>query len=309
MTDKGHFIYTLTKDDEGRKYQDILFRRFHFSRKVLQKLKIGENVWVDGCFTFLTARGHTGQTLSVNTQDEESATVQGESLPLSILYEDDLFLAVDKPPGQVVHPNSRYRSGTLANAVLGYWESKGESRPFRPISRIDRNTSGIVLIAKSRYAHQQLASLSAKNNVIKLYRGIVEGNMLQDEGEWSFPIRIKSGSKIVRETAPDGQPALTIFKVVKRYPDYTLMQFTLMTGRTHQIRVHAQASGHPLLGDDLYGGSPQYITRQALHCHTYTFPHPITGKETIIKAPLPEDMGSLLSDTTSLNQDYFSSFR
>lgn len=294
MTDEKLFLYTLTNDDEGRKYQDILFRRFHFSRRVLQKLKLGENVWVDGRFTYLTARGHAGQTLSVNTQDEESPTVQGELLPLTILYEDDLFLAVNKPPGQVVHPNARYQSATLANAVLGYWESKGEPRPFRPVSRIDRNTSGIVLIAKSRYAHQQLASLSAKNKVSKMYLGIVTGNMTPNEGEWSFPIRLKSGSKIVRETAPDGQQALTLFHVIKRYSDFTLMQFTLMTGRTHQIRVHAQASGHPLLGDDLYGGSQKIIGRQALHCHIYAFPHPITGKDIIIKAPLPEDMGTLL---------------
>jgi 23S rRNA pseudouridine1911/1915/1917 synthase len=294
MTANTLFTYTLIPEDDGRKFQDILLRRFHFSRKVLQKLKIGENVWIDGNFTYLTARGKTGQTLAVNILEEEPATIRGELLPIEIIYEDEIFLAVNKPPGQVIHPNSRYRTGTLANAVIGYWGSKGETRPFRPVSRIDRNTSGIVLIAKSRYAHQQLAALSVKNKVEKKYLGLSEGHSPLTQGEWSFPIRLKPGSKIVREAHPDGQSALTLFQTLQQYPDYSLMKFTLVTGRTHQIRVHAQAAGHPLLGDDLYGGSMKYIQRQALHCYSYSFPHPLTRETIKIEAPLPDDMRMLL---------------
>ncbi|NBJ16238.1 MAG: RluA family pseudouridine synthase [Dehalobacter sp. 4CP] len=288
------FTYTLTPEDEGRKYQDILLRRFHFSRKVLQMLKVGENVWIDGKFTYLTARGKTGQTLVVNILEEEPATVSGETLPIEILFEDEIFLAVNKPPGQVIHPNSRYQTGTLANAVVGYWESKGEARPFRPVSRIDRNTSGVVLIAKSRYAHQQLAALSIRNKVEKKYLGIVEGNFPLEQGEWPLPIRLKSGSKIVREVHRDGQSALTLFRTLQHYPGYTLMEFTLITGRTHQIRVHAQAAGHPLLGDDLYGGSMKYMQRQALHCYSYAFMHPLNMQPLQIQAPMPEDIAMLI---------------
>ncbi|AHF10235.1 MULTISPECIES: RluA family pseudouridine synthase [Dehalobacter] len=288
------FTYTLTPEDDGRKYQDILLRRFHFSRKVLQKLKVGENVWIDGKFTYLTARGKTGQTLVVNILEEEPATVSGETLPIEILFEDEIFLAVNKPPGQVIHPNSRYRTGTLANAVVGYWESKGETRPFRPVSRIDRNTSGVVLIAKSRYAHQQLAALSIRNKVEKKYLGIVEGNFPLEQGEWPLPIRLKSGSKIVREVHPDGQSALTLFRTLQHYPGYTLMEFTLVTGRTHQIRVHAQAAGHPLLGDDLYSGSMKYMQRQALHCYSYGFTHPLNMQPLQIQAPVPADIAMLI---------------
>lgn len=288
------FTYTLTPEDDGRKYQDILLRRFHFSRKVLQKLKVGENVWIDGKFTYLTARGKTGQTLVVNILEEEPATVSGETLPIEILFEDEIFLAINKPPGQVIHPNSRYQTGTLANVVVGYWESKGEARPFRPVSRIDRNTSGVVLIAKSRYAHQQLAALSIRNKVEKKYLGIVEGDFPLEQGEWPLPIRIKPGSKIVREVHRDGQSALTLFRTLQHYPDYTLMEFTLVTGRTHQIRVHAQAAGHPLLGDDLYGGSMKYMQRQALHCYSYGFMHPLTMQPLQIQAPVPEDIALLI---------------
>ncbi|HHV64263.1 MAG TPA: RluA family pseudouridine synthase [Peptococcaceae bacterium] len=288
------FVYTLKAEDEGKKYEDILSRRFHFSRKVLQKLKLGENVRADGKFVFLSSRGRAGQTLTVDLTEEETSTIKGENLPLDILYEDDFFLAVNKPPGQVVHPTARYQSGTLANAVVGYWEQKGEFRPFRPVSRIDRNTSGIVLIAKNRYAHQQLAWLSAHNRVLKKYWGLVEGFFPWDEGEFSGSIRLKPGSKIVREIHPEGLPSLTIYRTLKRLPNYSLLEFTLVTGRTHQIRVHCQGAGYPLLGDELYGGDQTYIARQALHCRSYAFRHPFSDEEIKIEAPLPYDMRLLL---------------
>jgi len=295
MTGDKLFTYILKTEDEGKKYQEILLRRFKFSRKLIQKLKIGEKVWVDGEFVYLTSRGESGQTLVVNINEKEPPSVPAEHIPLEILYEDDIFLAVNKPPGQIVHPNSRYQSGTLANAVSGYWESQGESRPFRPIFRIDRNTSGIVLIAKCRYAHQQIAELSAKNKVDKKYLGLVEGRFPYENGKFSSPIRLTSGSKIIRETHPDGQPSLTKYRILQRYQDYTLLEFILLSGRTHQIRVHCQDSGYPLLGDDLYGGNTNRISRQALHCHIYHFTHPLTSKNIKIEAPLPQDMNSLIS--------------
>jgi len=306
MTTENFFMYTLKPEDDGRKLQDLLVRRFHFSRKVIQKLKIGEKAWLDGKFTYLTSRGRAGQTLVLDIREEESTTVQAESLPLDILYEDHFFLAVNKAPGMVVHPNSGYPSGTLANAVAYLWESRGESRPFRPIFRIDRNTSGIVLIAKSRFAHQQLCALSARGQVQKKYLGIVQGRFPgntgsraggegETAGAFTLPIRRKPGSKIQRETHEEGLPAETRYRVVKHFKGYTLLEFMLVTGRTHQIRVHCQSSGHPLLGDDLYGGDTKLISRQALHCSTYTFSHPVGGSEIRITAPLPEDMRRLLN--------------
>ncbi len=296
MDDENLLIYELQPEDEGKRFKHILARRFHFSRKLLQKIMIGQNVWLDGKFVFLNTRGQAGQTLVVKISQAEDSTIEGENLPLDIIYEDNLFLAVNKPPGQVVHPNSLYKSGTLANAVVGYWESKGESRPFRPISRIDRNTSGIVLIAKSRYAHQQLARISAKNQVEKKYFGIVGGSFPLDEGIFDSPIRVQPGSKIVREIHPEGQSAITLYQTLKRFRDYTLMMFILVTGRTHQIRVHCQGFGYPLLGDDLYGGDIGYISRQALHCHLYSFVNPLNGQDISISAPLPADMQLLLDN-------------
>lgn len=294
MSENNFFVYTLQDDDEGKKLEDILYRRFHFSRKLLQKLKLGEHVWLDGKFVFLNTNGKSGQTLMVDLLEEEEATIEGENLPLDVIFEDAFFLAVNKPPGQVVHPTSFYQSGTLANAVVGYWKKKGESRPFRPISRIDRNTSGIVVIAKNRFAHQQLAWLSKQKKVEKKYLGLVQGQMSAEQGKIDFPIRLVPNSKIIREVHPQGQPSLTYFQTLKRFKNYSLLEFTLITGRTHQIRVHCQALGHPLLGDDLYGGNTEYIKRQALHSSFYSFVHPLTSKIIKIEASLPSDMASLI---------------
>lgn len=165
--DQDRFIYCLTENDENRKLEEILRRQFHFSRKLIQKLKTGEHVWLDGKFSYLNIRGRSGQTLTIDFAEEEDVSVSPEDADLDLLFEDKILLAVNKPAGQVVHPTSVYRSGTLANAVTGYWKKNGLSLPFRPISRIDRNTSGIVMIAKNRYAHQQLAWMSQHHLVGK----------------------------------------------------------------------------------------------------------------------------------------------
>lgn len=299
MQKKELWEYTLQPQDTGKKYQDILAHKFHFSRKLLQSLKQGERAWVNGQFTYLTARGQAGDLLSVQLLGEEPPNIPGEQLPLDILFEDDYLLIVNKPPGQVVHPNQRYPSGTLGNAVVGYWESKETPHPFRPIHRIDRNTSGIVVIAKSRFAHQQLAYQLEHNLIHKHYLGLVEGNVSEDQGKIDQAIALAPGSVIKRIVSPDGLPALTHYQVLHRYPEATLMKFMLATGRTHQIRVHCQALGHPLLGDDLYGGEQSLIQRQALHSFHYMFHHPATGAKISIRAPWPKDLIELAAKLKS----------
>lgn len=288
------WTYTLLPIDEGKKYQDILERKFNFSRNLLQKLKQGERVWVNDKFSFLSSRGKSGETLTIQLHALESINIPGEKLPLHILYEDDYLLAVNKPAGQVVHPTPGYPTGTIGNAVVGYWLSKGEARPFRPIHRIDRNTSGVVIIAKNQFAHQQIAWQLEHHQIHKRYLGFVEGQVCEDDGIIDAPIGLISGSFIQRQVSPEGLFAVTRFRVLKRFQDATLLEFILETGRTHQIRVHCQALGHPLLGDDLYGGVLTRINRQALHSFMYQFLHPITEKTITVRAPWPEDLRHLL---------------
>ncbi len=230
---------------------------------------------------------------------EDKAISTTQKMRLRYIFEDEILMAVNKPPGQVVHPTSIYREGTLANSVIGYWQRNDLSIPFRPISRIDKNTSGIVMIAKNRYAHQQLAWLSEHNLVEKKYLGLASGHLESLSGKISLPIRLAANSRIVREIHPDGQSALTLYKVLEQYAQYSLLEFTLITGRTHQIRVHCQAIGHSLLGDDLYGGSTELIARQALHSFSYSFVHPISGQSIKIEAPLPDDMTLLINRANS----------
>lgn len=286
--------YRLRAEDSGKKYQDILYRKFHFSRKLLQRLKQGECVWVNGHFSYLSARGKEGETLAIQLFTDEVTSISGENVPLDILFEDDYLLAVNKPAGLVIHPNPRYPANTLGNAIVGYWEQKGEYRPFRPIHRIDRNTSGVVVIAKNQFAHQQLAWQLDHGQVHKRYLGFVEGIVEDTSGSIKTPIGLADGSFIKREIRDDGLPARTHYRVLKYYPKATLLEFILETGRTHQIRVHCEGFGHSLLGDDLYGGKTTLISRQALHSSVYTFQHPATGCPIAIRAPFPKDLSELV---------------
>lgn len=287
--------YTLQAQDQGKKYQDILAHKFHFSRNLLQKLKQGERAWANGEFTYLSTRGKVGDLLALQLQMEEIPNIPGELLPLDILYEDDFLLIANKPSGQVVHPTPRYPTGTLGNAVVGYWNLKGTSHPFRPVHRIDRNTSGIVVIAKNRFAHQQLAYQLEHQIIHKFYIGVIQGHVQDEQGVIDQPIGLAPGSFIQRIIAPDGLPALTRYQVLAIYPQATLMKFVLATGRTHQIRVHCQAIGHPLIGDDLYGGDHRLLQRQALHSFLYAFNHPSTGEWVSFRAPLPQDLIELIT--------------
>ena len=204
-------------------------------------------------------------------------------------------MAINKPAGQVVHPTPRYPTGTIGNAVVGYWLSQGQARPFRPIHRIDRNTSGVVVVGKNQFAHQQMAWQHAQQRIHKCYLGIVAGQVQEDQGVINAPIALAPGSFMQRIVSPEGAPATTRYRVLKRYGEATLLEFILETGRTHQIRVHSQYLGHPLLGDDLYGGDLSLIERQALHSFVYEFNHPLTGEKITIRAPLPEDLRQLLT--------------
>jgi len=292
--------YQLQAEDSGQKYLSILAHKFHFSAKLLQRLKQGERVWVNGRFSYLTARGKEGEVLSIQLFSDEEANIPGEDLPLEILYEDEYILAVNKIMGQVVHPNRRYPTNTLGNAVIGYWERKGENRLYRPIHRIDRNTSGVVVIAKNQFAHQQLGWQLDHGQIHKRYLGFVEGIVQKDKGTIDDPIGFAPNSFIKRQIHPDGMPARTLFRVLRRYSNVTFLEFVLETGRTHQIRVHCEGFGHPLLGDDLYGGTTTLLPRHALHSAMYAFRHPATGRPIFIRAPFPKDLRGLVKKLKNL---------
>ena len=236
-----------------------------------------------------------GDFLEVRFPEEKaSQTLLAEEFPLSIIYEDDDVLVLDKPWGMKTIPTKDEPTRSLANAILGYFVKVGISSTVHIVTRLDKDTSGLVLVAKHRHVHH-LFSLQQKGREIKReYEAFAEGILAYDSGMVEEPIGRKSDSIIEREVREDGKYALTHYKVKKQFSDFAHLELKLETGRTHQIRVHLSHMGHPLAGDDLYGGSEKLIGRQALHCKRLLFFHPIKKEWMNFEAPMPFDMKMLL---------------
>ena len=236
-----------------------------------------------------------GDSLSVIFPAEiPSEGVMAENIPLTILYEDEFLLVVNKPAMMNTIPSREHPNGSLANALVGYYKRVGIQATSHIVTRLDRDTSGIVLIAKHRHVHHLFSKMQQNGLVKRTYEAFAGGLLAADNGTIIEPIGRKQDSIIEREVRADGQYACTHYKVIKSYSTFTHLELRLETGRTHQIRVHMSFLGHPLLGDDLYGGDTSLIKRQALHCKKIQFLHPFYKKEMSFSALPPEDMNSIL---------------
>ncbi|WP_033171078.1 RluA family pseudouridine synthase [Selenomonas sp. ND2010] len=223
------------------------------------------------------------------------SNITPEALPLDIRYEDDWLLVVNKPAGQLVHPTTQEPHGTLGNAILFHYMQQKEAHAFHPVHRLDRETSGLVLIAKQPQIQFKLSPKGVKT-FHREYLALIPGELTPPAGTIDAPIARALPSIILRKVAPDGKEARTHYDTVKSNHKLSLIHLVLETGRTHQIRVHLSHLGHPLIGDDLYGGSRDLISRQALHAFRLSFTHPMTGEDIVVTAPLPSDMGRIVSD-------------
>ncbi len=232
---------------------------------------------------------YTGDVVVLSMPDDinEIKPVKGE---LDILYEDDYVIVVNKPPLMPVHPTKIHQEDTLANIISYYMSSKGESYTFRAINRLDRDTSGCVLMAKDR-----VCAHSLPDTVQKEYVAVCEG-VICGSGTVDKPIKVMEGRSIQRVVSDEGQRAITHYYPVMSINGNTLTKFILETGRTHQIRCHMSSIGHPLSGDDMYGGSLKHISRQALHCYKVAFKHPITNEYIEVIADLPSDICSVIGE-------------
>lgn len=223
--------------------------------------------------------------LHLPEENNEIEPVQG---CLDILYEDDFLLVVNKPPFMPVHPTKVHQLDTLANIVSYLQEQKGEKYTFRALNRLDKDTSGCVVIAKDR-----LTYALTQPTITKKYLAVCEG-IITEDGTVSAPIALEDGSSIRRCVSPAGQHAVTHYHILAAGAGHTLVELRLESGRTHQIRCHMSSIGHPLAGDDLYGGSRSMIGRQALHCSDLAFFHPFSDQKIELCAELPDDMQALL---------------
>lgn len=271
--------------------RNFLQRNIGFSLTTWRKVKQNGGIKVNGTPALPNTMISSGDRITVDWPSD--CTISPIDLPINIKYEDDYLLVIDKPANMLVHPAKYTDTETLANAIIYYYQQNDLAYGFHPVHRLDRNTSGLVLIAKLPYVQHLLAENNIKK-VRRLYWCVAEGTITPSCGVIDTPIQRHPDSIIERIVHPDGQPAITIYRLLKELRKASLLEIELKTGRTHQIRVHLSSIGHPLLGDDLYGGSTKLINRQALHALRLTFVHPVTGEIVDVTTSPPSDFQQLI---------------
>lgn len=233
-------------------------------------------------------------TIRLKVFPQEKAAFKPESYELDVLFEDEFTLVVNKPAGMSVHPAEVGQGGTLANAVAHYYETTGQACGIRHIHRLDKDTTGVVLYAKNEWTHVLLDEAMREKQIDRRYAAIAQGIFKAKKGLIDEPIGKDRYQPSKRRVAPNGDQALTHYRVLGQWKAGALVEVELETGRTHQIRVHLSHIGHPLVGDSLYGGSSNLFHRQALHGERLLFTHPITQQEVEVHAPYPLDFKQLL---------------
>ena len=289
-------------DKDGERLDVFLVRQQpELSRAHVQKLIASGEVLVDGRARKANFKLKAGASVSFKLPEAAPIEVKPEDIPLDILYEDEDIIVVNKSRGMVVHPAAGVDSGTLVNALLFHCHDlsgiNGEIRPGI-VHRLDKDTSGVMVAAKNDKAHLNLAEQIGMKTAHRSYLAVVHGNIKEEAGIIKGDIgRHPTDRKRMAIVQENGKPAVTHFKVLERFGDYTLVECRLETGRTHQIRVHMTSIGHPLVNDPKYGRckSPFGIKGQALHSRQLTLKHPATGEEMTFEAPLPEDMEKILA--------------
>lgn len=278
---------------DGWSVERVLRQSLGVSRTLFRRAKRAEGILLDGKPVKSNTRVKTGEQLELMMVKQETAVIP-EKMPLNIIYEDNDLLAINKPPGMLVHPLTNQTSGTLANGVLYHWLQQGTVDKFRPVHRLDRDTSGLVIVAKNPYVHQQLQQQMQQGSLTRCYLALVEGVVSPARGSISAPIGLAEGSYIKRIITTEGKPAISHYKVLLVRGNISLVCVELETGRTHQVRVHMSHLGHPLLGDSLYGGCSFKIKRQALHCAYLAFTHPRSENLIKLTCPMPKDMKKII---------------
>lgn len=293
---KDFLKYRVNEEDDGAKLGSILRRNMNLSGRIITGLKKRNNIFLNGKSSFVSAIVHNGDEVVVNLFKEESQNIEPQYIPLDIAFEDEDLLIINKQPGLVVHPTKGHPDGTLSNGVIYYWREKGEGNIVRLVNRLDRDTSGLVIIAKNQFSHQALAKCLDAGTVEKTYYAVVHGFFAEEEGTIDLPIDRPTRESIRREVIESGQRAVTHYRTVERLGEDSLVELKLETGRTHQIRVHMSYLNHPIYGDTLYGETDdrEFIGRQALHARRLRFKHPRTAEVIDIKAEVPEDMKLLM---------------
>ena len=265
----------------------------NISRSNAQKLIKNNKIFVNGKNVKESYKVKENDEIRIIIEEPKKSSLKPENIPLDIIYEDNDIIVINKPKGMVVHPGNGNHEGTLVNAVLAYAKDlSGIGGELRPgiVHRIDKDTSGLIIVAKNDKAHKNLSEEIKNHEVTKIYTCLVRGNISEDDATIDMPIGRDKNDRKKMAVTEDGKKAITHFRVLKRYGNYTLLRVKIDTGRTHQIRVHMAKIGHPIIGDEVYsnGKNEFNVHGQMLHSTYLKFKHPVTGKELELEAPLPQ---------------------
>ncbi len=272
----------------------------HFTRSMAQKLIKNGKILVNDKLQKESYKVKENDEIKIIIEKPKETKIKAEKIKLDIVYEDEYILVVNKAKGMVVHPGNGNQEGTLVNAVLNHCKGSlsgigGEIRPGI-VHRLDKDTSGLIIVAKCDEAHVNMSNQIKEHKVTKIYTALVKGNIAEDSATINMPIGRSRQDRKKMEVRADGKEAISHIKVIKRYGDYTLLKVKIDTGRTHQIRVHLSKIGHPVVGDEVYSsGKNEFgIKGQMLHSTILEFNHPITNEKMHLEAELPEEFKNVL---------------
>lgn len=288
--------YSITQQDTQQTIEQYLRSKGYSSQCIKELKKMPQSILINGEWQYMKHLLQSGEMLTVHVQEETSSEkIPPVELPLDIIYEDEDILVVNKPADMPIHPSLNNYYNSLANALAWYFAKQNKPFVFRCINRLDRDTSGLTIIAKHMLSAGILSSMVAERAIHREYLALVRGEITPAQGTIDAPIGRKGDSIIERMVDPEhGERAVTHYQLKEYKNGHSLLSIHLETGRTHQIRVHLKHIGFPLIGDYLYNPDMEFIQRQALHSHRLQFRHPITGNTMDFIAPLPEDMAQVL---------------
>ena len=302
MSENGLQRLTVSPEEAGVRIDKYLTEQLpDITRSYLQKLLKDGSVQMNGKSVKVSTKTAAGAVIELTIPEPEEPEILPEDIPLDILYEDSDVILINKPKDMVVHPAAGHYTGTLVNALMYHCKGdlSGINGVLRPgiVHRIDKDTTGVLIVCKNDKAHNALAEQLKEHSITRKYRAIVCGNLKEDEGTVDAPLgRHPQDRKKMAIVRTGGKRAVTHYRVLARFGNYTYIECQLETGRTHQIRVHMASLGHPLLGDEVYGRvkSPFKLEGQTLHAMVLGFIHPTTGEYMEFEAPLPEYFEKLL---------------
>lgn len=286
-----NFTYQITEEFHNCTIFSFLKAKDYPHAVMVHLKKTHESILLNGRWEYVNTSVKTGDILEIKLiENESSEKIPPVYAPFSIVYEDEDILVIDKPANMPIHPSLNHYENTLANAVCYYFANQGIPYTFRCVNRLDKNTTGLTIVAKHMLSSAILSQNVASKSIQREYLAIVSGET-DDSGTIDAPIGRKDASTIERQIDyVNGEHAVTHYRKIDTKNGYTLLSLVLETGRTHQIRVHMSSIGHPLIGDFLYHPSSTELPRQALHSHKLEFVHPITKEPMTFTAPMPQDM-------------------